>query len=92
MKKKKDVSTFPLLSTEYIHIFLYLFFFSFNLKSNLHSALVSGGVSLEVGEQVGNVIPRMPVETGPESLLVKVMGNQTNGTSEDKETVKHTHL
>lgn len=47
---------------------------------------------MEVGEQVGNVIPRMPVETGPESLLVKVMGNQTNGTSEDKETVEHTHL
>lgn len=34
----------------------------------------------------------MSVQTSAESLLVEVVGNETNGTTKDEETVENTHL
>lgn len=34
----------------------------------------------------------MSVETGSQSLLIEVMGNETDGTTQDEETVEDTHL
>jgi hypothetical protein len=45
----------------------------------------------DVGEEVGDVVPRVTVQASAESLLVKVVSNKTNATSEDEETVQDTH-
>jgi len=34
----------------------------------------------------------MSVETSAQTLLVKMMGNETNASAQDEETVKNTHL
>ena len=44
------------------------------------------------GKEVRDVVPRMPVETGPQPLLVEEVSNQTNRTAEHEETVEDTHL
>ena len=45
----------------------------------------------DVGEEVGNVVPGVTVQASAQSLLVEVVSNETNATSEDKETVQDTH-
>jgi hypothetical protein len=56
------------------------------------SGLAGGGALAELGEEVGDVVPRVTVETSAKSLLVEEVGNQTNGATKDEQTVEHTHL
>lgn len=63
-----------------------------NLESDLHPALVSWRIALEVGEKISDIVPRMSVQTSPQPLLIEIMGNQTNGTTENEEAVENTHL
>lgn len=63
------------------------------LKLHLHlnTSLGSRCTALQRGEEVGDVIPRMPVETSPQPLLVEEVSNQTDRATEHEETVEHTH-
>jgi hypothetical protein len=54
--------------------------------------LARSGTLGHLGEEVGNVVPRVAVETGAQSLLVEEVGNQTNGATKNEQTVEHTHL
>jgi hypothetical protein len=63
------------------------------LQANLNTALGTWcATSLQGRQEVGDVVPRMPVETSAEPLLVKEMGNQTDTSAENEETVEDTHL
>jgi len=42
-------------------------------------------------QEVSDIIPRMPIQAGSETLLVKVMCNQTNAPAKDKQSVENTH-
>jgi len=60
---------------------------------NLDTRGLAGCVTLgHLGEEVGDVVPGVAVETSAQSLLVKEVGNQTNGATEDEQTVEHAHL
>ena len=62
------------------------------LHLHLNTSLSSRCAALgKGGEEVGDVIPRMPVKTGPQPLLVEEVSNQTNRTTEHEKTVEHTH-
>lgn len=61
------------------------------LHLDLDSALSAGPALTEVGEEVGDIVPRMTVETGAQSLLVEVVGNETDAATQDEETVEDTH-
>lgn len=63
-----------------------------NLESDLHPTLVSRRITLEVREEVSDIVPRVSVQTSPQSLLIEIMRNQTNRTPENEEAVKDTHL
>ena len=69
-------------------------YFSSMMRSHghLYTALVARRRALEVGEEVGDVIPRMSVQTSPQPLLVEVMGDQSDGPSENEQTVQNTVL
>lgn len=69
-----------------IHKALHLF------DADLHTALVTWRTLAQLWEQVGDVVPWMSVQTSAQSLLVEVMGNETDRTTEDKKTVEDTHL
>jgi hypothetical protein len=60
------------------------------LHGYLNTALVTGSRPLEVGEKVGNVVPRMSVQTGPQALLVEVVRDETDGPTKDEEPVEDT--
>ena len=59
------------------------------LNANFDTALST--TLLQSRKQVGNVIPRVSVQTRAETLLVKVVCNQTNATAQDEQTIEHTH-
>lgn len=61
------------------------------LHLNLHTTLATRRTALEGGQEVGDVVPRMSVQTSAQSLLVEVMGNETDGATQDEQTVEHTH-
>jgi hypothetical protein len=64
-----------------------------NLQANLNTTFSTWRTALlEGGQEVGDVVPRMPVETSPQPLLVEEMGNQTDRTAEHEQTVQDTHL
>lgn len=63
-----------------------------SLEVDLDTALGTRRTTAQLGEQVGDVVPWVAVEAGPQTLLVEEMGNETDGAAEDKETVEHTHL
>jgi hypothetical protein len=60
------------------------------LQADLNTALST--TSLQRRQEVGDVVPGMPVKTSAQPLLVKEMGNETDTSAEDEETVKDTHL
>lgn len=63
------------------------------LQANLDSALVPWvGALGQVGQQVSDVVPRMSVQTGPQTLLVKVMRDQTDTPTEHEQAVEDTHV
>ena len=47
---------------------------------------------LQAGQQVGDVVPRMAIQASAQSLLVEVMGNQTDASAQDEQTVEHAHV
>lgn len=61
------------------------------LQRHLHTTLVACR-SVHLGKEIGDIVPRMPVKTGLQPLLIEVMGNQANGTAKNEETVKDTNL
>ena len=63
------------------------------LDIDLHTAfLARRAASRQLRKQVGDVVPRMPVQTSAQSLLVQEMGNETDRATEYEQTVEHTHL
>lgn len=60
--------------------------------ADLDTALVTRRTLAQLWEKVGDIVPRMSVQTSAQSLLVEEMGNKTNRTTKDEETVEHTHL
>lgn len=63
------------------------------LHLHLHSALGAWcAAAAELRKDVGNVVPRVTVQTSAKSLLVEVVGNKTDGTAENEQTVEDTHL
>jgi hypothetical protein len=63
-----------------------------SLQADLNSALVTRSTLAQSREQVGDVVPRMAVKTGAQSLLVEVVSNQTDAAAEDEKTVEDTHV
>ncbi|KAI6762874.1 hypothetical protein HG530_008854 [Fusarium avenaceum] len=61
-------------------------------SSTSYIVFARGSSLPKVGEEVGDVIPRMTVETSAQTLLVEEMGNKTNASAENEETVEDTHL
>lgn len=61
------------------------------LDADLDTSFVASSL-LERGQKVSDVIPRMAVQTGAQSLLVKEVGDQTNGATQDEEAVEDAHL
>lgn len=61
------------------------------LEADLNTTFGTWSSLGDVGEEVGDVVPRVTVQASAESLLVKVVSNKTNATSEDEETVQDTH-
>jgi hypothetical protein len=60
------------------------------LQGDLNTTLSTA--RLQGGQEVGDVVPGMPVETGPQPLLIEVVGNQTDTSAEHEKTVEDTHL
>lgn len=52
-----------------------------SLHLNLNTTLTPWCATRQRWEKVRDIIPRMSVKTGPQSLLVKVMGNQTDASA-----------
>lgn len=66
---------------------------STTLQANLNTALSTWRTTrLQRRQQVGDVIPRMPVKASAQPLLVEEVSNQTDTSAENEETVEHTHL
>jgi hypothetical protein len=64
-----------------------------NLQANLDTTLSTWCATLlQGGQEVGDVVPGMPVETSPQPLLVEEMGNQTDRATKHEETIEDTHL
>src|SRR3954452_19718841 len=62
-----------------------------SLHSNLHSALITWCTLGQVWQQVRDIIPRMPVQTGTQSLLIQEVCNQTDTAAKHEQTVEDTH-
>jgi hypothetical protein len=63
------------------------------LQADLNTALgTRRTTSLQRGQEVGDVVPGMSVKTSAQPLLVEEMGNQTDTSAEDEESVQDTHL
>jgi hypothetical protein len=62
------------------------------LHVNLNTRLRPWVPRRQLRKHVRNVIPRVTVQSSPQSLLVQEMGNQTDRSSEHEQTVKDTHL
>lgn len=61
------------------------------LKADLDTTFGTWSSLGDVGEEVGNVVPGVTVQASAQSLLVEVVSNKTNATSENEETVQDTH-
>jgi hypothetical protein len=61
------------------------------LQADLHSALITRSALAQGWEEVGDIIPRMTIETGAQSLLIQIMGNQTDAATENEEAVENAH-
>ena len=63
------------------------------LDSNLYTTFGARRTTLaELRQQVRNVVPRMPVQTRPQSLLIEVMRDETDRAAEHEQAVQHTVL
>src|SRR5271170_366515 len=80
----------PALSRSPFHVFLHSL--SDFLHIDLNTPLITWATLGESREQVGDIVPRMSVQAGTQSLLIQEVGNQTDTTSEYEETVENAHL
>lgn len=62
------------------------------LKADLDTTFGTWSSLGDVGEEVGNVVPGVTVQASAQSLLVEVVGNETNASAQDEQTVEDTHL
>lgn len=63
------------------------------LQGHFYSAFVSwSALSSKVRQEVGDVIPGMSVQPSSQALLVEIMGDQADASSQNEETVENTHL
>lgn len=60
-------------------------------KSQVDLNAALGTTLLQGGEEVGDVVPGVAVQTSAQALLVEVVGNQTDGTTQHEQTVEDTH-
>lgn len=65
---------------------------SLSLHADLNSAFVTRASRGKRGQEVGDIIPRMPVETSTQSLLIEIMRNQADAPTKNEESVEHTHV
>lgn len=61
------------------------------LDIDLHTTLMTRRLP-KLREQVGDIIPRMPVKPSAQPLLVKVMSNETDRATEHEQSVQDTVL
>jgi hypothetical protein len=61
------------------------------LQCHLDSSFAARVALTERGKKVGDIIPRMSVQTSTQSLLIQVVGNQPNATTEYEETIENAH-
>ena len=61
-------------------------------ETDFHATFLTWAPLANGWEKVGDIVPWMTVKTGAQSLLVKEVSNQTDGTTEDEKTVEDTHL
>lgn len=63
-----------------------------HLQVDLHTTLIADLAALtQVWQEIGDVVPRMSVQTSAQSLLIQEMRNETNRTTKHEETVQDTH-
>ena len=63
------------------------------LDIDLNTAFLTRVTTLaQLWEQVGDVVPWMPVEASAQSLLIEVMRNETDAAAEHEQAVEHTIL
>jgi hypothetical protein len=62
------------------------------LQGNFNSAFGSRGSLVQSWQHVRNIIPWMSVQASPQSLLIKIMCNQTDTAAEYEQSVEDTHL
>ena len=63
------------------------------LHTNLHTPFSTRCATLgHLREEIRDIVPRMPVQTCPQSLLVEIMRNQTDGAAKHEQAVQHAVL
>ncbi len=62
------------------------------LQANLHTPFISRCSLRQVGQKVSNIIPRMPIQASPQSLLIQIMRNQSNTPTQHEQPVQHAHI
>lgn len=62
-----------------------------DLQSDLNPALVTRRALRQAWQQVSDIIPRMPIQAGPETLLIQIMRNQANASTKNEQPIEHTH-
>lgn len=60
-------------------------------KSHVDLNTALGTTLLQGGQEVGDVVPGVAVQASAQTLLVEVVGNQTNGATQHEQTVEDTH-
>lgn len=62
------------------------------LNIDLNPPLITRRTTPQLRKQVGDIIPRMPIQPRPQPLLVQEMRNQPNTPAQHEEAVEHAHL
>jgi hypothetical protein len=61
------------------------------LNANFHTTLSTRRTLGQRRQQISDVVPRMAVQTRPQSLLVEVVSNQTDAAAQHEQTIQHAH-
>lgn len=62
------------------------------LYVDFNTAFVARCAFGQIRQQVGDVIPRMPVQPSPQAFLIQEVRDQTDTPPQDKQTVEHSHV
>lgn len=64
-----------------------------NLHGDFDSALIAWRSWLaQAWQQVGDIVPRMPIQASAKTLLIQVMSNQTDTSAQHEKTIQNTHV